>query len=89
MARPRRTCVGCRTTADKDELVRLVARPSVAVDLPQRASGRGAYLHPGPECLALAIRRRAVPRALRTSGFDPDDLLRQWQQLDPTSGGLA
>ena len=30
--------------------------------------GRGAWIHPDPECLTLAERRRAAPRALRTCG---------------------
>ena len=29
------------------------------------APGRGAHLHPTPECLALAERKRAFARALR------------------------
>lgn len=32
------------------------------------APGRGAWLHPG--CGALALRRRAVPRALRLGATD-------------------
>ena len=80
-SRPRRTCVGCRTTTTDDELLRLaLSRPSagagagpaaadaVAVVVPdprRRLGGRGAWLHPDPACLALAVRRRAVPRALR------------------------
>jgi predicted RNA-binding protein YlxR (DUF448 family) len=30
--------------------------------------GRGAHLHPDPGCLALAVRRKAIPRALRHVG---------------------
>ena len=30
--------------------------------------GRGAHLHPDPDCLALAERRRAFGRALRVEG---------------------
>ena len=33
-----------------------------------RAPGRGAHLHPRYECLDLAERRRAFPRALRVAG---------------------
>jgi predicted RNA-binding protein YlxR (DUF448 family) len=42
----------------------LVAEP----DLRLRRPGRGAWLHPSPDCLDLAIRRRAFPRALRVPG---------------------
>ena len=41
---------------------------SVRPDPRRRLPGRGAYVHPRPECLALAERRRAFPRALRLPG---------------------
>ena len=37
-------------------------------DLRGGMPGRGAHLHPDPECLALAERRKAFGRALRTEG---------------------
>jgi predicted RNA-binding protein YlxR (DUF448 family) len=37
-------------------------------DPARRLGGRGAHLHPDPDCLALAERRRAWPRALRAVG---------------------
>jgi uncharacterized protein len=68
-----RTCVGCRQRATKRELLRVVAgdRGSGQEVLPDprgRAPGRGAHLHPTVECLRLATRRRAFPRALRVEG---------------------
>jgi predicted RNA-binding protein YlxR (DUF448 family) len=68
-----RTCVGCRERATKSELVRVVAGDrgaglEVVPDPAGRAPGRGAHLHPTPECLRLALRRRAFPRALRLQG---------------------
>ena len=70
---PVRTCVGCRERATKSDLVRLVAVVdgsswSVVPDLTGRMSGRGAHLHPSQTCLELAVRRRALPRALRLEG---------------------
>jgi predicted RNA-binding protein YlxR (DUF448 family) len=41
---------------------------AVVPDPRHRLPGRGAHLHPVPECLDLAERRRAFPRALRRSG---------------------
>jgi predicted RNA-binding protein YlxR (DUF448 family) len=66
-----RTCIGCRQRTTKLELVRVVAGErgadlEVVPDPAGRAPGRGAHLHPTPACLALALRRRAFPRALRT-----------------------
>jgi predicted RNA-binding protein YlxR (DUF448 family) len=63
---PVRTCVGCRRTAAKPELVRLVwsePEAAVVVDARQVLPGRGCYVHPG--CGAMAQKRRAVGRALR------------------------
>ena len=73
-----RTCVGCRRKAEKSELVRLVRQQVVVVDPAQRAPGRGAYLHPGPDCLTRALRQRALLRALRVTGIDPEALTRAW-----------
>jgi predicted RNA-binding protein YlxR (DUF448 family) len=60
-------CVGCRERTDKHELLRLVcaAGGRVEPDLSQTRPGRGAYLHRSSACLDLAVRRRALGRALR------------------------
>ena len=68
-----RTCVGCRARATKQELLRVVASDlgsglAVIPDPDRRAPGRGAHVHPTPECVELALRRRAFPRALRVTG---------------------
>jgi predicted RNA-binding protein YlxR (DUF448 family) len=50
-------------------LLRVVAVSGVVTpDAPRRQPGRGAYLHPRAECLALAERKRVFARALRLSG---------------------
>ncbi|MFD7549257.1 YlxR family protein [Streptomyces sp. NPDC059578] len=65
-ARPERTCVGCRERAAKNELLRIVQKGDACVpDLRGTLPGRGAYVHPVPVCLDLAVRRRALVRALR------------------------
>ncbi|SEF32564.1 hypothetical protein SAMN05421837_106325 [Amycolatopsis pretoriensis] len=64
-----RTCVGCKRRALIGELLRVVAVAGrVVVDERRRLPGRGAWLHPDPDCLAKAERRRAFPRALRAPG---------------------
>ena len=78
MSQPVRTCVGCRRKAEKSELVRLVWQQACVVDPAQREPGRGAYLHRGPDCLALALKRRSLGRALRVGGVDPDLLTHRW-----------
>lgn len=69
---PVRTCVGCRTKAGKAELVRIVADAGgrLVIDGRQLLPGRGAYLHPTPECATGALKRRAFGRALRRGDLD-------------------
>lgn len=66
---PVRTCVGCRATATKDDLLRLVKSPvGVArVDQGGKSPGRGAYVHRIEECIEAAFERGALARALRVS----------------------
>ena len=69
MSAPVRTCVGCRQRDAAGALLRVVARDGVLVPDPRhREPGRGAHLHPTADCLALAEKRRAFPRALRVPG---------------------
>ena len=66
---PVRTCVGCRRKGSKAELLRVVAVSGHAVPDPRRRQpGRGAWVHPVVDCLALAERRGALSRALRSPG---------------------
>ena len=70
---PVRSCVGCRQRSPSAELIRVVVgrvdeAQCLVPDLLHRAPGRGAHLHPRAECLDLAERRRAFPRALRVAG---------------------
>ena len=66
---PLRTCVGCREQAPKTDLLRVVVVEGACVPDPRgRLPGRGAHLHPRLDCLTLALRRRAFPRALRVPG---------------------
>ncbi|WP_199522416.1 YlxR family protein [Geodermatophilus marinus] len=61
--------MGCRERAPVTDLLRVVVRDGALVpDLRRRLPGRGASLHPTPECLRAAERRRAFVRALRCSG---------------------
>ncbi|NEK57568.1 YlxR family protein [Geodermatophilus sabuli] len=61
--------MGCRKRAPVTDLLRVVVRGSEVVPDPRRTlPGRGASLHPTPECLRAAERRRAFARALRSSG---------------------
>lgn len=68
---PVRTCVGCRRQASRSVLVRLALDGDrVVVDQRKALPGRGAWLHPDPDCLAQALRRSSIGRALRSPGAD-------------------
>ena len=78
---PRRRCVGCGRIAPKSELLRFAVarerserRPTAVCDRDGRMPGRGAYLcragdsqRAAADCLALAIKRGAIARALRSA----------------------
>jgi predicted RNA-binding protein YlxR (DUF448 family) len=50
-------------------LLRIVAVEGECVPDPRGTlPGRGAYVHSALVCLDLAVRRRAIPRALRAPG---------------------
>jgi uncharacterized protein len=77
---PVRTCVGCRQEAGKQALIRLVRRPGggAMADVEKQRDGRGAYLHPSVECIALARKKGTLERALRTT-VQPE----LWSELLP------
>ncbi|MER5888784.1 YlxR family protein [Streptomyces sp. NPDC001941] len=76
---PERTCVGCRERAAKDDLLRIVAEGDACVPDPRGTlPGRGAYVHPVPVCLDLAVRRRAFSRAFKAQGPFDTVALRGW-----------
>lgn len=57
--RSERTCAGCGKHAAADELVRVIHDPSsgeVAVDLASSGFGRGAHVHPSPDCVVKALK---------------------------------
>lgn len=64
---PQRMCVGCREMKNKRDLVRVVKTPegSILVDTTGKKSGRGAYVCSSQECLNLAIKHKALQRALQ------------------------
>ncbi len=68
---PLRTCVGCRGTLPKRELVRVVRTPDgeVLVDPTGKMNGRGANICPKPECFEDAVRTGSLARNLQV-GLD-------------------
>jgi predicted RNA-binding protein YlxR (DUF448 family) len=63
---PERTCIGCRRKTGPAGLVRVARRPDGSLAVGRNEPGRGAWLCTGSaECFDIAVRRRAVARALR------------------------
>lgn len=84
---PERTCVGCRQTAPKRSLLRVV-RSSDGVVLPDpsgSAPGRGAYVHRDAACVDLAMRRGGMARALR-AGLKAEEAARLRSDIDEEMG---
>ena len=59
---PQRTCLGCKESKDKKELIRIVKQNDgkIFIDKTGKANGRGAYICNNIECLEKAIKSKKV-----------------------------
>ena len=66
---PQRQCMGCRARKAKREMIRIVrgTAGNVSLDFGGKMNGRGAYICPNPDCLAKAIRSKALDRSLEVT----------------------
>lgn len=63
---PQRTCVGCRATQPKRQMIRIVrAADGVKIDPTGKLAGRGAYLHDLRSCWERGL-KGALANALKT-----------------------
>jgi predicted RNA-binding protein YlxR (DUF448 family) len=64
---PQRMCVGCQEMKPKKQLIRVVRTPDdvIEIDPTGKKSGRGAYICPGFECLAKALKGKRLDKALQ------------------------
>ncbi len=87
---PQRSCVGCRTVREKQELVRVVRtlESQFRLDLTGKQAGRGAYVCPSGECLALALKRKSFDRSFRQS-VSREELTVVEQQIREHLSGAA
>lgn len=65
-----RTCMGCRITTSKSELIRWVLQPvephlQVRLDATGQVHGRGAWTHPVSKCVQQTVHRKGFARAFR------------------------
>ena len=83
---PLRQCLGCREMKSKGELIRIVRSPEdeVSLDFKGKKNGRGAYICHSTECLARAIKSKAISRALKAEipGEVYDSLHEQMEEPD-------
>jgi predicted RNA-binding protein YlxR (DUF448 family) len=84
---PIRTCVACRQTDEKRDLLRVVRQPdgNVVYDPKGKMSGRGAYVCARVGCIEQARKRKGLERSLKASAI-PDALfteLLQHAALEP------
>lgn len=72
---PLRTCVACRESRAKRDLVRVIRTDEkrITIDLTGKQKGRGAYLCRQQSCWEKAIQRKALQRALRVD-LHPEDI---------------
>ena len=61
---PQRKCIGCNTSKDKKELIRVVKNKEseINIDKTGRLPGRGAYICSSIECLEKAIKNHRLEK---------------------------
>lgn len=71
---PQRTCVGCRLSRNRSDLLRFVLSPQqqLLVDYRQKLPGRGVYTCVDPSCVVRAVERKQFHRALKVEKLDLD-----------------
>ena len=63
-----RTCIGCRTKKQKQELIRIVNHEGKAqVDIEQKLEGRGAYICKDIKCFEKVEKGNKLKNALKTN----------------------
>ncbi len=62
---PQRTCIGCNSKKNKNELIRIVKdkEGNISIDKTGKAAGRGAYICDNIECLEKAIKTKRIDKA--------------------------
>ncbi|MDD2365503.1 MAG: DUF448 domain-containing protein [Desulfuromonadaceae bacterium] len=64
---PQRTCLGCRVSKDKQQLLRFIQTPEMEIypDLDNKLPGRGAYTCNSIHCVATAVDRQQFKRSFK------------------------
>jgi predicted RNA-binding protein YlxR (DUF448 family) len=79
--KPQRSCLGCRTSRDRDSLIRFVLSPQgeIVADIEAKLPGRGAYTCISRTCLQAALKQRQFSRAFKQDvvAVPPDEMIAQ------------
>ena len=69
---PMRKCIGCNTSKDKRELIRVVrnAEGEISIDTTGKKPGRGAYICKDAKCLKLARKGKKIDKAFEVAISD-------------------
>lgn len=61
---PQRTCIGCNTVKNKNDLIRIVKNKEneINIDRTGKMNGRGAYICDNMKCLEKAIKTKKLER---------------------------
>lgn len=69
---PMRQCVGCHEMKAKRDMIRVIktapteeGETEIILDATGRKNGRGAYICPNRECLAMAIKNKGLERSFK------------------------
>jgi Predicted nucleic-acid-binding protein implicated in transcription termination len=64
---PLRQCTGCGEMKSKKEMIRVIKTPEdeIVIDATGKKNGRGAYICNSYDCLAKAIKTKALERSLK------------------------
>jgi len=75
MTKGMRTCFVCKTTTDKENLLRFVGRPGqvLTFDVKRNLPGRGMWVHAKEECLKQAIEKHLFYKAAKGTVKIPDN----------------
>lgn len=83
---PQRTCISCRTIANKRELVRIVRTTEhrIILDPSGKAPGRGAYLCANLTCWEKATKTGLLGKALRATLGEDDatQIMKYGREID-------
>ena len=66
---PMRTCIACKTSKQKQELIRIVKTEdnSFVLDRKGKMNGRGSYICNSEECLNKLIKQKSLNKIFKTN----------------------